>query len=302
MLSHEDNEKLVRVGKGTPLGELFRLYWIPFLPSKDLAKDGQPKRIRLLGEDLVAFRDSEGRIGLVDQACPHRGAPLIFGRNEDCGLRCVYHGWKFDVAGAVTDMPAEPARSRLKEHVRIKAYPCQERNGMIWTYMGPDADNLPPLPNLEWNLVPADQVHVSVRVQECNWLQAVEGEIDSAHAPLLHGRLGRLAGNVGGRVLTRLAGGECAQGKAGQEATEQGRAHGPRHGKHGGGVAQAWPHRRTRPVELAASGCLFGPEKKNPAGLEPHGANPARPEGKWPRLRLGGQQVLAEQSLRAPDS
>ena len=189
MLSRDDNERLVRVGKGTPLGELFRLYWIPFLPAKDLVKDGQPQRIRLLGEDLVAFRDSEGRIGLVDQACPHRGAPLIFGRNEDCGLRCVYHGWKFDVSGAVTDMPAEPVRSRLKEHVRIKAYPCRERNGMIWTYLGPDAANLPPLPNLEWNLVSEEQVHVSVRVQECNWLQAVEGEIDSAHAPLLHGRL-----------------------------------------------------------------------------------------------------------------
>jgi phthalate 4,5-dioxygenase oxygenase subunit len=121
MLSREDNERLVRVGKGTPLGELFRLYWIPFLPAADLVADGQPKRIRLLGEDLVAFRDSEGRVGLVDQACPHRGAPLIFGRNEDCGLRCVYHGWKFDVTGAVTDMPAEPARSRLKDHVRNKA-------------------------------------------------------------------------------------------------------------------------------------------------------------------------------------
>jgi phenylpropionate dioxygenase-like ring-hydroxylating dioxygenase large terminal subunit len=189
MLSHEDNERLVRVGKGTPLGELFRLYWIPFLPSKDLVKDGQTKRIRLLGEDLVAFRDTEGRVGLVDQACPHRGAPLIFGRNEDCGLRCVYHGWKFDVTGAVTDMPAEPVRSRLKERVKIKAYPCQERNGMIWTYMGPDTANPPPLPNVEWNLVPQEQVHISLRVQECNWLQAVEGEIDSAHAPLLHGRL-----------------------------------------------------------------------------------------------------------------
>jgi len=189
MLSHEDNERLVRVGKGTPLGELFRLYWIPFLPSVDLVKDGQPKRIRLLGEDLVAFRNSEGAIGLVDQACPHRGAPLVFARNEDCGLRCVYHGWKFDVTGAVTDMPAEPVRSRLKERVRINAYPCRERNGMLWTYMGPDADNPPPLPNLEWNLVPPEQVHISVRVQECNWLQAVEGEIDSAHAPLLHGRL-----------------------------------------------------------------------------------------------------------------
>jgi phthalate 4,5-dioxygenase len=189
MLSHEDNERLVRVSKGTPLGELFRLYWIPFLPSKDLKKDGQPKKIRLLGEDLVAFRDSEGRVGLVDEACPHRRAPLVFGRNEDCGLRCVYHGWKFDVTGAVTEMPAEPTRSRLKERVRIKAYACKERNGMIWTYMGADQTNLPPLPNVEWNLVPEEQVHISLRIQECNWLQAVEGEIDSAHAPVLHGRL-----------------------------------------------------------------------------------------------------------------
>src|ERR1700759_3577947 len=189
MLSHEDNERLVRVGKGTALGELFRLYWIPFLPSADLAKDGQPKRIRLLGEDMVAFKDTEGRVGLVDQACPHRGAPLIFGRNDDWGLRCVYHGWKLDVRGPGPIMRGAPARSRLKERVRIKAYPCQERNGMVWTYMGPDQAELPPLPNVEWNLVPEDQVHISVRVQECNWLQAVEGEIDSAHAPLLHGRV-----------------------------------------------------------------------------------------------------------------
>src|SRR5882672_1503979 len=188
MLSLEDNERLVRVGKGTPLGELFRLYWIPFLPSKDLVKDGQPKRIRLLGEDLVAFRDSEGRVGLVDQACPHRGAPLIFARNEDCGLRCVYHGWKYDVTGAVVDMPAEPVRSRLKEHVRIKAYPCRERGGVVWTYMGPEKDP-PPLPSLEFNLVPAESVFISARVQECNWLQALEGEIDSAHAPILHSRI-----------------------------------------------------------------------------------------------------------------
>src|SRR6201987_2018221 len=167
MLSHQDNERRVGLGKGAPLGEIFRLYWIPFLPSGDLAKDGQPKRIRLLGEDLVAFRDSEGRVGLVDQACPHRGAPLIFGRNEDCGLRCVYHGWKFDVTGAVTDMPAEPARSRLKERARTKAYPRGARTGMLCPYMGRDAASPPPLPNLEWNLVPPEQVHISVRVQEC---------------------------------------------------------------------------------------------------------------------------------------
>ncbi|MFC3674910.1 Rieske 2Fe-2S domain-containing protein [Ferrovibrio xuzhouensis] len=188
MLSKEDNETLVRVGAGTPMGELMRLYWIPFFLSKDLEADGPPQRVRLLGEDLIVFRDTDGKIGLVDHACPHRGAPLVFGRNEDCGLRCVYHGWKFSVSGAVVDMPAEPERSRLKEKVKIKAYPCRERNGVVWTYMGPDA-MLPPLPNMEWNLVPAENVVLSMRVQECNWLQAVEGELDSAHAPILHGRI-----------------------------------------------------------------------------------------------------------------
>lgn len=189
MLSHEDNETLVRVGAGTPMGELMRLYWIPFLPASDLAQDGQPQRVRLLGEDLIAFRDSEGRLGLVDHACPHRGAPLVFARNEGCGLRCIYHGWKFGVDGQVLDMPAEPVESRLKEKLSIKHYPCVERNGVVWTYMGPDRDHPPALPNLEWNLVPPENVHVSFRVQECNWLQAVEGEVDSAHAPILHGRI-----------------------------------------------------------------------------------------------------------------
>ena len=171
------------------MGSLFRLYWIPFLFSKDLVADGQPKRVMLLGEDLVAFRESRARVGLVANACAHRGAPMMFGRNEDCGLRCVYHGWKFDVTGAVMDMPAEPVKSRLKEKVRITAYPCRERNGMVWAYMGPETAELPPLPNVEWNLVPEENVHISMRVQECNWLQALEGEIDSAHAPILHGRI-----------------------------------------------------------------------------------------------------------------
>jgi phenylpropionate dioxygenase-like ring-hydroxylating dioxygenase large terminal subunit len=189
MLSHQDNETLVRVGAGTPMGSLFRLYWIPFMFAKDLVPDGQPKRVMLLGEDLVAFRDTEGRVGLIANACAHRGAPMMFGRNEDCGLRCVYHGWKYDVTGAVVDTPAEPTRSRLKEKVRITAYPCRERNGIVWTYMGPETAELPPLPNVEWNMVPEANVHISIRVQECNWLQALEGEIDSAHAPILHSRI-----------------------------------------------------------------------------------------------------------------
>jgi len=200
MLSHADNERLVRVGPGTPMGDLFRLYWLPFYLSKDLVADGQPKRIKLLGEDLVAFRDTENRVGLIANACAHRGAPMMFGRNEDCGIRCVYHGWKYDVTGAVVDMPAEPVTSRLMERVTIKAYPCRERNGVVWAYMGPAADELPALPNLEWNLVPDANVVLTMRVQECNWLQALEGEIDSAHAPILHGRI-----DAGGSIDSWLA-------------------------------------------------------------------------------------------------
>lgn len=188
MLSHEDNERLVRVGSGTVMGELFRNYWLPIFASADLERNGQPQTVKLLGETLIIFRDSEGKVGLVDNVCPHRGAPLLYGRNEDCGLRCVYHGWKFGVDGTVADMPAEPVRSRLKEHVRIKAYPCVERNGVVWTYMGA-AEERPPLPHFEWNMVPDENVAITFRVQECNWLQALEGEIDSAHAPILHGRI-----------------------------------------------------------------------------------------------------------------
>jgi phthalate 4,5-dioxygenase oxygenase subunit len=189
MLSQQQNESLTRVGPNSAMGDLLRLYWIPFYPGRDLGPDGQPKRVKLLGEDLVAFRDSSGRPGLVANACPHRGAPLMFARNEECGLRCVYHGWKFDVDGRALDMPAEPAGSRLKERVRLTSYPCRERNGILWTYMGPDPDSAPPLPEIEWNLVPEENLVVSFRVQECNWLQALEGEIDSAHAPILHARI-----------------------------------------------------------------------------------------------------------------
>ena len=188
MLTAEDNETLTRVGSGTPLGEWMRLYWIPFYPSSGLEPDGQPKPVRLLGEDLVAFRDSDGHVGLVANACPHRGTPLLYGRNEECGLRCVYHGWKFDVTGQVMDMPAVSGSSTMRARVRLKSYPCIERNGVLWAFMG-EADTAPPLPQIEFNLVPAQNVYVSFRVQECNWLQALEGEIDSAHAPILHGRI-----------------------------------------------------------------------------------------------------------------
>lgn len=189
MLTREDNELLVRVGPDTPMGRLMRLYWIPFLPSKDVVADGQPYRVRLLGEDLVAFRDSEGHVGLVDQACPHRGAPLVFARNEHGGLRCVYHGWKFSVDGSCQEMPAESPTTPMLKKVKVKAYRVRERNSMLWAYMGPDQEAPPPLPSMEWNMVPEEQVAISVRVQECSWLQALEGEIDSAHAAILHGRV-----------------------------------------------------------------------------------------------------------------
>jgi phenylpropionate dioxygenase-like ring-hydroxylating dioxygenase large terminal subunit len=162
---------------------------MPFHVSADLTAGGQPRRVRLLGEDLVVFRSPDGSIGLVDHACPHRGAPLVYGRNEDCGIRCVYHAWKFDRNGVTLEMPAEPPESKFKNNVRLKAYPCVERNGLVWTYMGPEKNNLPPLPNLEWNLVPAEQVHISMRVQESNWLQALEGDIDPAHGQFLHNRI-----------------------------------------------------------------------------------------------------------------
>lgn len=188
MLKTEDNEMLVRVGPKTPMGDLMRMYWLPFLLSGDVPVDGQPYRVRLLGEDLVAFRDSNGRIGLVDQACPHRGAPMVFARNEEGGLRCVYHGWKFNVDGHCQEMPAEPENTPMLNRVRLKSYPVRERNGVLWAYMGPD-ENPPELPSMEWNMVSQENVHVSMRIQDCNWLQALEGEIDSAHAAILHGRV-----------------------------------------------------------------------------------------------------------------
>ena len=141
MLSREDNELLCRVGCGTEMGDLLRQYWMPFLPSVELPEpDCAPKKVRLLGEDLVAFRDTRGQIGLMAANCPHRGASLFFGRNEDCGIRCVYHGWKFDVSGRCVDMPNEPAESTFKDKVHARAYPCRDVNGVLWAYMGPRAE------------------------------------------------------------------------------------------------------------------------------------------------------------------
>jgi phenylpropionate dioxygenase-like ring-hydroxylating dioxygenase large terminal subunit len=131
VLKPEDNERLVHVGRGTPAGELFRRYWMPALSSEIAEADGPPVRVKLLGENLVAFRDSNGRAGLVDAYCPHRRAPLFFGRNEDCGIRCVYHGWKFDVGGNCVDMPSEPAGTTLQARVKLTAYPTVDLGGIV---------------------------------------------------------------------------------------------------------------------------------------------------------------------------
>jgi nitrite reductase/ring-hydroxylating ferredoxin subunit len=194
MLSREENELLTRVGAGTPMGDLMRRYWIPAVFSHQIAEpDSPPVRVRLLGEDLVAFRDTHGRVGLLDQSCPHRTASLFFGRNEECGLRCVYHGWKFDVDGNCVDLPSEPPGSRFQNKVRIKAYPCLERGGVVWSYMGP-SELKPDFPDLEWANLPDRHRFSSRRIQQCNWLQGLEGGFDSSHLAFLHG--GTSKGNV----------------------------------------------------------------------------------------------------------
>jgi phthalate 4,5-dioxygenase len=185
MLSRENNETLTRVGPGTPMGDVLRHYWHPFLYPNELPPDGPPLRIRLLGEDLVAFRTSSGDVGLIQNNCPHRGASLFFGRNEEEGLRCVYHGWKFNAVGDCVDMPNEPPESNFKHKVHVTAYPCVERGGMIWTYMGPE-NSPPPIPDLEFLDVDDDQRFYWKRVQTCNWVQAMEGDIDQSHNSFLH--------------------------------------------------------------------------------------------------------------------
>jgi phthalate 4,5-dioxygenase oxygenase subunit len=186
VLSKTDNEYLSRIGPGTPMGHFMRQYWMPAIRSDELpSPDCPPLRVRLLGESLIGFRMTSGEIGLIQNSCPHRGASLFFGRNEEDGLRCVYHGWKFDATGACVDMPSEPAESNFKSKVRAVAYPCIERNGIIWAYMGP-REVPPPLPDIEANLMVSDPLRISVIHRPCNWMQGWEGEMDTVHAAFLH--------------------------------------------------------------------------------------------------------------------
>jgi phthalate 4,5-dioxygenase len=186
MLSRADNEYLCRVGPGTPMGNLMRQYWLPAIRSDELpGPDCAPLRVRLLGEDLIGFRATSGAVGLVQNNCPHRGASLFFGRNEEDGLRCVYHGWKFAVDGTCVDMPNEPAESDFRTKVRAVAYPARERNGIVWAYLGPRSEP-PPLPDFEANMLGRQDCVVSIIHRPCNWMQGWEGEMDTVHQAFLH--------------------------------------------------------------------------------------------------------------------
>jgi phthalate 4,5-dioxygenase oxygenase subunit len=191
-LDKADNCYLTTVEGGSPMGQLLRSYWVPLLYSDELPDcDGPPMRIRLLGESLVAFRDTSGKVGLLDHHCPHRRASLFYGRNEEGGLRCVYHGWKFDTEGRCLEMPNEPGECPLQAKVRATAYLCREANGIIWTYMGAaSAAELPPLPTMGWAGAPIERKTSLKYIRRCNWVQAMEGDFDSSHLGFLHSQVG----------------------------------------------------------------------------------------------------------------
>jgi phenylpropionate dioxygenase-like ring-hydroxylating dioxygenase large terminal subunit len=190
VLSERENALLTRVGQGTPMGELYRRFWLPVLRADELPEpDCTPVRLTVLGEDLVAFKDSTGRVGVLDERCPHRLASLFWGRNEDGGLRCVYHGWKWDVEGNCLDVPNAPEGESYKDKIHAyAAYPAVERGGLIWAYMGPK-ESVPPVPDFELNAVPASHRYISKMFIGGNWMQGLEGDIDSSHVSFLHSRL-----------------------------------------------------------------------------------------------------------------
>ena len=186
LLTLEENRRLTETGVGTPMGDLFRSYWQPLLLTRELGPDGEPKRLRIFGEDFIAFRNSEGKVGVVEPRCSHRGADLFFGRNEECGLRCAYHGWKFDVEGNCVDLPTSTPEiaERTKPKAAIRALQVQEYGDLVWGYLG---DGIAPeLPKFEFAELPASQRFVSKKFQQCNWAQAVEGGLDTAHFSYLH--------------------------------------------------------------------------------------------------------------------
>ncbi len=192
MLTAEQNTMLTQTGPGTPMGEYFRRFWQPVALTEELREpDSPPIRVNIMGQELVAFRDTEGEVGVLDARCPHRGAHLFFGRNEECGLRCIYHGWKFDRHGKAMELPNVAPDSNLHKTVRTKAYPVREFGEMIWAYLGPNpaklpGGKLPDLPMLEFGMIPAANRFVTKQLFECNWAQIIEGDLDTAHFSFLH--------------------------------------------------------------------------------------------------------------------
>ncbi|WP_119155293.1 Rieske 2Fe-2S domain-containing protein [Caldimonas tepidiphila] len=186
MMTKEENELLCRVEGDAPMGRLMRRHWQPVCLLDEVSEpDGTPAKARLFGEDLVVFRDSDGRVGVMDEYCPHRRASLVFGRNEEGGLRCLYHGWKMDVEGNVLEMVSEPAASGMAEKVKHKAYPVKEWGGLVWAYMGP-ADTMPEFVPPRWAPTEDTRVSIAKVLLPCNWAQILEGAIDSAHSSSLH--------------------------------------------------------------------------------------------------------------------
>ena len=185
MLTEEENEALCRVGPGTPMGNVLRRYWTPAFQLGDLPEpDCPPIRVTILGENFVAFRDTEGRLGFLDELCCHRGASLTLGRVEDCGIRCLYHGWKYAVDGTIMETP-NLAATTFRERVKHGAYPVRAAGGLGWVYLGPPGTE-PPFPAFGWASAPADEIVVSEIIMDCNWMQAQEGSIDSSHVGILH--------------------------------------------------------------------------------------------------------------------
>ena len=187
MLTQQENDLLTQTGAKSAMGQYFRRFWQPVALAEELPEpDCAPLRLKVMGEDLVAFRDTKGRLGLLDAHCPHRGANLFFGRNEECGLRCVYHGWKFDVDGRAVDLPNIPHGARHHDTIHVKSYPTREWGEIVWAYMGPGADVLPELPHLEFCIMEDKHRYVTKQYVDCNWAQVMEGDLDTTHFSFLH--------------------------------------------------------------------------------------------------------------------
>lgn len=201
-MTPEQNDLMCRVEGSAPMGRVMRQVWLPACMCEEIAEpDGTPVRVRLLGENMVAFRDTNGRVGVLDELCPHRRASLFFGRNEECGLRCLYHGWKFDVDGNAVDMASEPAGAKLRDSMRTRAYPVREAAGFVWVWMGDPAAPAPFTPPV-WSAAPADRIAIVKMHAACNWAQVLEGAIDSAHSSSLHSTNMPTAPEVSGSTAT----------------------------------------------------------------------------------------------------